>query len=227
VALQEMHEFMRDAQDNLHEVRRGTAYDLTGVIVPGHMANKGIRLSKTLRAACKPEHSNFKAMLERLVILLSQADQIVFQSSFDEKTPEMYRTSYEDQRISEAPITNGHSMIGGTQINYFALEMSNTKALKARGEIHPDSLDDPPRLSSLYFFQSNTEDSFFPGRFNIASARLSCSTEEFGVLTFSLVTHTSAPPLGMWTRVCAAILICLWTSMMPEFQESTVQSTLL
>jgi len=185
VALQEVFEFMRDAQDDLHEERRGTAYDLTGVIVPGHMENKGIRLSKTLRAAFKPEHSKFKPVLERLVNLLGQADEVVSQSSFDETTSELYRTAYEDQRISEASITNGHSMIGGTQINYFAHEQSNTESLKARGDIHPDSLDDPPRLSNLYFFQSNTKNNFFPGRFNIASARLSCSAEEFGVLTFS------------------------------------------
>jgi len=185
VALKEFFEFMRDSQDDLHEERRGTAYDLTGVIVPGHMTNKGIRLSKALRAACKPENSKFKLILERLVILMSQADQVVFQSSFDEKTSELYRTAYEDQRISEASMINGHGMIGGTQINYFAHEKSNLEALKTRGDLHPDSLDDPPRLSNLYFFQANTKNSFFPGRFNIASTRLSCSAEEFGVLTFS------------------------------------------
>lgn len=59
---------------------------------------------------------------------------------------------------------------------------SNTSTLTSRGDPHPDKNDEPGRRSIMYFVESNTPEDFFPGRFNILSARLSCVAEEFSVL---------------------------------------------
>ncbi|KAG9245235.1 hypothetical protein BJ878DRAFT_502464 [Calycina marina] len=182
-ALRSFMEFMRDAQNPEHKERRGTGFDLTSVAIPGHMPG-GVRLSMALLKACQPGYKQFKAMIGRLVVLLAQADEIVLQNSFSKETVEML-TNFEKQRIAEASITSGHSMFGATQINYFPQSKTNTESLKARGGIHPDPHDDPPRLSNLYFFQANCDDNFSSGRFSLPATQASCSAEELGILRFS------------------------------------------
>ena len=101
---------------------RGNGYDLTLTTLPGHHA-AGIHLSTAAAAAAKPGNEEMQRLIERVTVLFSMADEIVFRISFDAETTHLFSTAYKDRAIAEASLINGHHMCTGTQINYIPVSI--------------------------------------------------------------------------------------------------------
>jgi hypothetical protein len=76
------------------------------------------------------------------------------------------KNEFEINRISNASMTNGYSMMSGTQFGWTKSKQTNKDSLgEHRGDVHPDPNDDPTRPSLLYVFDNIAPDQF-SGRFN-------------------------------------------------------------
>lgn len=67
-------------------------------------------MSLTGRKACLPGNDRFREKMERCIVLLGMANEIILQNTFDLKTRELYKTVFENRRLAEASLTNGHPM---------------------------------------------------------------------------------------------------------------------
>lgn len=70
------------------------------------------------------------------------------------------------------------------QLSLTRIEDENKAGLTKIGKRHIDTRDDARRISVVLFLHYFPEE-YFPGRFNITSARLTCPTTIFGAFTFS------------------------------------------
>lgn len=160
---------LKKVQPNLaaHLDKRGTCFDLAFVtfpngagIQPGPMAKRN-----------NPEMVELNSIL---IFLYKKLMKIAF--------PQWEKDAFKQSWASDASITIDDNLdISSIQVNFSRLDQTLEKGLKCKAHIHIDKNDDPARLSLILFLSKFPKD-VFPGRFNITSARLTCSAETFGAL---------------------------------------------
>lgn len=154
-----------------HLKKRGTCFDLAFTSCPG---GAGIQPGPM----ALQNDSEMTGLNATLISLYNKILDLAF--------PDREKEAFAQSWAAEGSLTIGEDNVNvsSIQVNFSRLDEAMEKGLKCKAHIHIDKNDDPTRLS-IVLFLSKFPKGVFPGRFNITSAGLTCSTETFGALVFT------------------------------------------
>lgn len=151
--------------------QRGRIYELGFVLVTGyHIVQPGLISKKN------------DPQVNRLNPLIAKVAKALLENAFPDRRKDLQHRLW----TVNASFTIGsedNEDFTGIQLNFSSVEQKLSDAIKGFGGLHIDSGDNPISYTAM-FALSHLPPSVFPGRFNITSLRITCSTPPFAALVF-------------------------------------------